>query len=132
MREKPLILITDDEQDIREIIKIKLTSSGFDVAEGSTGMEAVQKAKELKPDLIILDVVMPEMDGVTALMKLKEDPETKDIRVVLFTGKGDPRPDITAVNQKFAAESGAVDFMRKEIDLNELITKLKKDLGMNQ
>lgn len=131
MREKPLILIVDDEQDIREIIKIKLSASGFEVIEGSTGVEAVQKAKELKPDLIILDVVMPEMDGVTALMKMKEDPETKDIKVVLFTGKGDPRPDITSVNQKFAQESGAVDFVRKEIDLNELVVKLKMDLNLN-
>ena len=129
MKEKPLILIADDETDIRDVVKMKLEASGFKVEGAANGEEAVQKAKELAPDLIILDVVMPKMDGVSALFKLKEDEKTKNIKVFLFTGKGDPRPDIVDVNKKFALESGAVDFIRKEIDLNELVQVLKKALA---
>jgi len=129
MKDKPLILIADDETDIREVIKIKLEASGFRVEGAADGEEVVQKAKELIPDLIILDVVMPKMDGVSALFKLKEDEKTKGIKVFLFTGKGDPRPDIVEVNKKFALESGAVDFIRKEIDLDELVQVLKKALA---
>jgi len=128
MSEKPFVLIADDETDIRDVVKMKLEASGFKVEEAADGEEAVQKAKELVPDLIILDVVMPKMDGVSALFKLKEDEKTKNIKVFLFTGKGDPRPDIVDVNKKFALESGAVDFIRKEVDLDELVKILKGSL----
>ena len=129
MKEKPLILIADDETDIRDVVKMKLEASGFEVAEAADGEEALKKAQELSPDIIILDVVMPKLDGVSALFKLKEDEKTKSIKVFLFTGKGDPRPDIVDVNKKFALESGAVDFIRKEIDLGELVAILKKALA---
>ena len=129
MKEKPLILIADDETDIRDVVKMKLEASGFEVVEAADGEEALKKAQELSPDIIILDVVMPKLDGVSALFKLKEDEKTKSIKVFLFTGKGDPRPDIVDVNKKFALESGAVDFIRKEIDLGELVAILKKSLG---
>ena len=129
MKEKPLILIADDETDIRDVVKMKLEASGFEVVEAADGEEALKKAQELSPDIIILDVVMPKMDGVSALFKLKEDEKTKGIKVFLFTGKGDPRPDIVDVNKKFALESGAVDFIRKEIDLDELVQKLKSAIS---
>ncbi len=131
MKEKPLILIADDETDIRDVVKMKLEASGFKVEGAADGEEAVQKAKELVPDLIILDVVMPKMDGVSALFKLKEDEKTKGIKVFLFTGKGDPRPDIVEVNKKFALESGAVGFIRKEVDLDELVVKLNEAIKQN-
>ncbi len=133
MREKPLILIVDDEPEIREIVKTKLEANGFEIKEASNGVEGVRLAQELKPDIILLDVIMPEMDGVEALLKLKGDENTKDIKVFIFTGKGDPRPEIVGVNRKFALESGAVDFIRKEIELNELVVKLQKTITeMNQ
>ncbi|MEK7573934.1 MAG: response regulator [Patescibacteria group bacterium] len=133
MREKPLILIVDDEPEIREIVKTKLEANGFEIKEASNGIEGVRLAQELKPDIILLDVIMPEMDGVEALLKLKGDENTKDIKVFIFTGKGDPRPEIVGVNRKFALESGAVDFIRKEIELNELVVKLQKTITeMNQ
>ncbi|MCR4275150.1 MAG: response regulator [Candidatus Wolfebacteria bacterium] len=131
MKDKPLILIADDETDIRDVVKMKLEASGFKVEGAADGEEAVQKAKELVPDLIILDVVMPKMDGVSALFKLKEDEKTKGIKVFLFTGKGDPRPDIVEVNKKFALESGAVGFIRKEVDLDELVVKLNEAIKQN-
>jgi len=128
MREKPLILITDDEPNIREIVKTKLEASGFEVRETGNGIEGFKLAKELKPEIMLLDVVMPEMDGIETLFKLKGDEDAKRIKVFLFTGKGDPRADIVELNRQFARESGAVDFIRKEIDLDELAAKLWKTI----
>lgn len=128
MREKPLILIIDDEFEIREIVKTKLEASGFEIKEASQGIEGIKLARELKPDIILLDVVMPEMDGIEALLNLKSNEDTKNIKIFMFTGKGDPRPDIVEINRKFAMESGAVDFIRKEIELNELAAKLQKTI----
>lgn len=128
MRDKPLILIVDDELEIREVVKTKLEASGFETKEASRGAEGIKLAQELKPDIILLDIIMPDMDGVEALFKLKSDQVTKDIKVFIFTGKGDPRPEIIEINRKFALESGAVDFIRKEIELNELATKLQKTI----
>jgi len=128
MRKKPLILITDDEPNIREIVKTKLEASGFEVRETGNGIEGFKLAKELKPEIMLLDVVMPEMDGIETLFKLKGDEDAKRIKVFLFTGKGDPRADIVELNRQFARESGAVDFIRKEIDLDELAAKLWKTI----
>lgn len=128
MREKPLILIIDDEPEIREIVKMKLEASGFETREASQGIEGIKLAQELKPAIILLDVVMPEMDGVEALLNLKSNEDTKNIKIFMFTSKGDPRPEIVEINRKFALESGAVDFIRKEIELNELAAKLQKTI----
>lgn len=129
MRDKPLILIVDDELEIREVVKTKLEASGFEIKEAPRGAEGIKLAQELKPDIILLDIIMPDMDGVEVLFKLKSNQNTKDIKIFMFTGKGDPRPEIVEVNRKFALESGAVDFIRKEIELSDLVAKLRKTIA---
>jgi CheY-like chemotaxis protein len=129
MGSKPLILIVDDEKDIRDIIRLKLEASGFEVKEAADGMSGLKLAQESKPDIILLDVVMPKMDGTAVLLELKKDERTRNIKVYLFTGKGDPQPAIVEINRRFAKESGAVDFIRKEIDLDELVVKLQKTIS---
>lgn len=124
MREKPLILIVDDEKDIREMLKIKLEASGFDIKEATCGAEALKLAKEIKPDIMILDIVMPDIDGVEVFINLKKDAETKNIKIFFFTGKGEPKRQLIDIDKKFAEEMGAADFIKKEIDLNELVQKL--------
>lgn len=126
MDKKPSVLIIDDEVDIRDIVKMKLESQGFEVKTADSETQGIDLARELQPDIILLDLVMPLMNGVEVLAKLKDDPKTKNIRIFIFTGKGDPRPDITEASRKMAIEGGAVDFIRKEIDLDELVLKLKK------
>lgn len=128
MREKPLILIVDDEADIREMVRIKLEANGFEVKEAENGIEGLRLARTLKPEIILLDIVMPGMDGVETLLKIKEDFDIRDTKVFLFTGKGDPRIDVVEISRRFARESGAVDFIRKEIDLSELTAKLQKTI----
>lgn len=119
-----MVLIIDDEDDIRDIVRVKLESKGFQVEDAPNGLIGLEKATKSIPDIILLDVVMPEMDGVTVFFKLQENPATKGIKTLFFTGKGDPQSIIVAANRRFAQQSGAFDFVRKEIDLDELAKKL--------
>ena len=82
---KKKILIVEDEQDIREIIKISLMQDGFQVIEANNGKDAIKLAKEEKPDLITMDIMMPNIDGFQAAKILKEDPQTKDIPIIILS-----------------------------------------------
>ncbi len=88
MREKK-ILIVDDELFVRELIKIKLKLYGFEIIEGSNGLEAIELAVREKPDLILLDLMMPKMDGFEACEKLKADPKTALIPILILTARGE-------------------------------------------
>ncbi len=117
------ILLVDDEPDIIAIYKTKLEEAGFEVSTARDGVEAVAAAAASRPDLILMDMKMPNMDGVAAQQKLKNDPATKDLRVVFLTAFADPmKPE---VDKAFARQSGAVDFIQKGIDLDELVQKVK-------
>ncbi len=83
-----IILVAEDEPDTRELIVFTLRFGGFDVVVARNGAEAVEKATEMQPDLIMLDVMMPQMTGFEACRKLKAQPETVRIPVVFLTGKG--------------------------------------------
>ncbi len=122
--QQPLVLIVDDEPDFREIFKIKLSSAGIRVETAANGKEGVQKAKQLKPNLILMDMKMPIMDGAQALMKLREDPETKDMNVVFLTSLGDPREEMQELNRRFSKELGAKGYLRKTDDLDALYQQI--------
>jgi len=83
---QPLVLVVDDYQDAREMYAEYLSFSGFRVVEASTGTEAVEKALELRPDVILMDLTLPGMDGWAATRQLKNDDRTKFIPVVALTG----------------------------------------------
>jgi DNA-binding response OmpR family regulator len=82
------ILIVDDEKDIVTILKMALEKQGFLVAEAYDGFEAMQKIATEKPDLILLDLMMPKLDGHSVNLRLKENPETAGIPVIVITGRG--------------------------------------------
>src|SRR5574341_1332156 len=84
--ERPLVLVVDDYQDAREMYAEYLSFSGFRVAEASTGVEAVEKALLLGPDVILMDLSLPGMDGWAATRRLKTDPRTRAIPIVALTG----------------------------------------------
>jgi CheY-like chemotaxis protein len=84
----PLILVVEDEKDIRELIAFTLQFSGFRVAQAPNGEEAVKMALAVEPDLILMDVRMPKMDGYEACQTLKQNEKTKDIPVVFLSAKG--------------------------------------------
>jgi len=125
---KHTILLVDDEADFRNILKIKLEAAGFNILEASNGKEALMVLANNKPDVILLDIMMPEMDGIETLFKIKGNDETRNLRVVMLTGKGDPREEIVRMNKKFAQESGAFDYLRKETDLDLIVEKINKIL----
>jgi DNA-binding response OmpR family regulator len=84
----PVILVAEDERDIRELIIFTLQLSGFHVVEAANGEEAVQRAVEIKPDLILMDVRMPKMTGYEACKELKAKEATRDIPIVFLSAKG--------------------------------------------
>lgn len=109
-REKPLILIADDEEDIKIILSMYLENTGFAVETAFDGLDAVERAKESKPDLILMDIMMPIIDGIEVTMKLKGAEETKDIPVVMLTAAAQS----AMVDRAMAA--GAADYIAKPFE----------------
>ena len=116
---KPHILIADDEKNIR-LLASKLLSDKFAVLEASDGAQAVDMARQHKPSLILMDIMMPKMDGYTACSKIKTDQSTKNIPVVMLTGLG------FELNKKLAETSGADGYITKPFTLNGLLDAIGK------
>jgi len=118
-----VILLVDDEPEILYLYGNKLKREGFDVLMAKDGQEGVNVAREEIPDLILLDLKMPVMNGMEAFVELKNDPATKDIKVVFLTAFSDPT--VPEIDQKMAKDIGAMDFIRKGIGLDELVEKIR-------
>ncbi len=129
MRNPPLLLVVEDDTDFLEVLTTKLSASGFTVSVARDGEEGVAQAKMILPDLILMDVKMPKLDGVGALTKLRADPLTAHLKVVLMTAYGDPQPDVYQNDQKFATDLGAVGYILKAQDLSEIVEKIKSFLA---
>lgn len=125
MKNPPLILIADDDADFKEILSAKLLASGYQIAEASDGAQAITKAKSLIPDLVIMDIQMPNVNGTEAVLELKHTPETKDIKMVFFSSLIYPWPGVKADNPEFAKELGAVTFLKKGDDLDKIVATIK-------
>jgi len=118
----PLILVAEDERDIRELIVFSLEIAGFRVAAVPNGQEAIKKAVEINPDLILMDVRMPKMDGFEACKALKQQEKTKEIPVVFLSAKGQ-EADI-----QIGFEAGAEAYFLKPFTPDELPQRLIKIL----
>ncbi|MBI2035320.1 MAG: response regulator [Candidatus Liptonbacteria bacterium] len=125
---KNKILIVDDDADFLEIISIKLKKAGFDTISAQNGAMGVEAAKKEKPDLILMDVQMPVMNGVEAFFKLRNDPATSKIRLVFLTNYGEADKDAKWLDDKFAREIGAQDYIKKTEDLATIVSEIKKIL----
>ena len=79
---KPVVLLVDDDDNLREIIKAKLEAAGFSVAEAKDGEDGLRKTKEIRPDLVLMDVQMPKMNGIESLSKIKSDPDIASTKVI--------------------------------------------------
>jgi DNA-binding response OmpR family regulator len=119
----PLILVAEDERDIRELIVFTLQISGFNVVEVPNGEEAVRKATEIKPDLVLMDVRMPKMTGYEACKALKAQESTKDIPVVFLSAKGQEN-EIT-----MGLELGAEEYFLKPFAPDQLTERVNKILA---
>ncbi len=113
------VLLVDDEKDVIEITKMRLESKGFEVVCAYDGLSALDRAKKIKPDIILLDLFMPVMHGYEVCKRLKEGPETKDIPVILFSAGLCKN---SCPNE--AKSVGALDFIAKPFDAEELVDKI--------
>jgi len=120
-----VILVVDDEPSLRELYKIALTKEGFSVVTATNGQEGIAAAKKERPDLILMDVSMPVMDGASAALALKSDFSTKDIKLAFLTSLSDPNPAEIGIDVNVAKQVGAMDFIKKGLPMNELILKVK-------
>ncbi len=132
MSESPLLLLVDDEESFREIFKAKFSQAKFVVETAESGREGIKKAKELKPDLILMDVKMPEMDGIEAFTRLKEDRETRKCDVIFLTAFGNFGEEIQQLNDRFAQEIGAAGYIRKTDDFDAIVSKVWEFLKSKQ
>jgi len=113
------ILLVDDEADILEIVGYNLSSEGYQVTTAKNGLEAIEKAKKHKPHLIILDVMMPEMDGIEACEKLREIPDLNNAVITFLTARGEDYSQVAGF------DAGADDYITKPIKPKVLVSKVK-------
>ena len=113
------ILLVDDEPDILEIVGYNLSSEGYQVITAENGLEAVKKAKKELPHLIILDVMMPEMDGIEACEIIRKNPDLKDTLITFLTARGED------YSQLAGFDAGADDYITKPIKPKVLVSKVK-------
>ena len=118
-----LILIVDDFEDNRTMYVEYLQFQGYAVAEAVNGQEALDRAIELRPSLVVMDLSLPVMDGWEATRRLKADPRTKDIIVVALTGHAEP------AHAKKALDAGCDDFVAKPCLPDQLVATIKKHVG---
>jgi len=125
---KAKILVVDDEPDMVEMLKMMLENASYDVVAAYDGKEGIEKAREEKPDVIVLDLMMPEMDGFEACKEMKNDPELADIPILV----------LTAISQHFShtryAKSLGLglesdDYVDKPVDPNVLLKRIAALLG---
>ncbi len=121
MGEKKRILIVEDEKDMVYAVKLQLEANGYEVIAAYDGNEGLEKAKGEKPDLIILDIMLPKKDGYTFLLELKKDKAIKSIPVVVLTAK-------PGMKDMFKLE-GAKDYITKPFESMHLLSKIKEIIG---
>jgi len=116
------ILLVDDEEDIIKMNTLRLADSNYDVISANDGREGLKKAEKEMPDLILLDVMMPKMDGFQTLVKLKSSQKTSRIPVIMLTGVGEKKE----LNK--AMINGAADFIQKPFNGEMLMETIKRNL----
>ncbi|PIR73151.1 MAG: response regulator [Candidatus Nealsonbacteria bacterium CG10_big_fil_rev_8_21_14_0_10_36_23] len=118
------ILIIEDEEIMIDLLQKKLTVEGYEISVARDGKEGLEKMKEVKPDLILLDIIMPKMGGFEVMEEMQKDRELKKIPVIVVSNSGQP------VEIDKAQALGAKDWLIKtEFDPQEVIDKVKKQIG---
>jgi DNA-binding response OmpR family regulator len=120
---KKKILIIEDDNSIRKALKNKLSEEGFDTLEAVNGLEGLDLALSKKPDLILLDIVMPQMDGLTVLKKLREDSWGCDVKVIILSNLSDAKSVETSMEQ------GVYNYLVKaNWKIEDVMAKIKETL----
>ncbi len=114
------ILIVDDESDIVSALTIRLESLGYEIISAEDGITALEKARSEKPDLILLDVMLPKLDGYKVCRMLKFDEKYKDIPIIIITAKGEE------LNRRMGMDMGANAYITKPFKPEDLTSKIKE------
>ena len=117
---KSKILVVDDEPEAVELVAFNLKGAGYEVTTASDGAEALNKARRIQPNLVILDVMMPEIDGMEVCKLLRRDPVTSGIPIIMLTAKA------SEVDRVLGLELGADDYVVKPFSPRELVLRVKK------
>jgi len=123
---RPRVIIADDDPDIRRLVEMTVTNAGCDVTVASDGEEALARVRDSVPDLVILDVLMPRMDGWEVARALKSDPATREVPVMFLTSRGQEHDVLEGF------DSGAVDYMVKPFSPRELQVRVRSVLAKRQ
>ncbi len=123
---KRRILVIDDEESIRSLLRSSLINEGYDVITASDGIEGFDKAVILPPDMILLDIMMPDVNGYQVLQRLSKDHRTTGIPVLLLTAKADGEERVIGL------EAGAVDYITKPFYLREVVARMKIHLRLKE
>lgn len=113
------VLVVDDEVSIRELLSFNLKKNAYDVLEAADGRQALKMVQEEKPDLLLLDLMLPEMDGLEVCRRLKEHPATADIPVIMLTARDEE------IDKVLGLELGADDYVTKPFSMRELLSRIK-------
>ena len=113
------ILLADDEPDILEIVGFNLQKEGYQIFKASNGLEAIKKAKSFKPHLILLDIMMPKMDGIEACKKIRDINGLENVIIAFFTARGEDYSQVAGF------EAGADDYITKPVKPKVLVSKVK-------
>jgi DNA-binding response OmpR family regulator len=117
---KRKILVVDDEESVRHVVSFTLEQAGYAVECAANGDECLEKVYSFRPDLVLLDLMMPTVDGWEVLRLLRSNPETEAVQVVLLTAKGEIH-DIM-----FALQQGAADYITKPFGKRELLERVSR------
>ena len=121
--ERPVILVVDDDVDLSGIIRLILTSAGFDTFVANSGQEALDWLAANRPDLVLLDLMMPDINGFTILRKMRANEPTKQLPIVVLTAKADQE------TRDETRSMGADEFLTKPINANSMIDHVKRALA---
>jgi DNA-binding response OmpR family regulator len=124
MPKKNKILIVDDAVDTVELLKKRFQSEGYETAEAYNGEEGLKQVTEYNPDLIVLDIMMPKIDGYEVCQKLKKDENTKYIPILMLTAKGEIEHKVKGL------DIGADDYLSKPFDYKELSARIRSLLAV--
>ena len=116
---KQTILVIDDERDLLDLIEYNLKKEGFKVFKAENGEEGISKAKEHRPDLILLDIMMPKMDGLEAVEIMRKDDDLKKTPIIFLTARSDEKTEIDGLNK------GGDDYITKPISTTKLVSRIK-------
>ena len=113
------VLVIEDERDLQKVLEFNLRQAGHEVSSTARGREGLQLAREQKPELLLLDLMLPDLSGTEVCKALKQDPETRDIAVVMLTAKGEE------VDRIVGFELGADDYVAKPFSVRELLLRVQ-------